>query len=75
MWLLPWAHKLISYAKDCCSVDDPTQLAKRYSRVISPSGSKLTLNVVPMAALEEQCFAALRTDKMVWEKSYFLSRA
>jgi hypothetical protein len=56
-------------------VDDPTQLAKRYSRVITPSGSKLTLKVVSMAALEEPCFAALRTDKMVWEKSYFLGRA
>jgi hypothetical protein len=56
-------------------VDAPTQLAKRYSRVISPSGSKLTFNVAPMAALEEPCFAALRTDKMVREKSYFLSRA
>jgi len=56
-------------------VDDPTLLAKRYSRVITPSGSKLTLKVVSMAALEEPCFAALRTDKMVWEKNYFLSRA
>jgi hypothetical protein len=56
-------------------VDDPTQLAKRYSRVITPSGSKLILNVVSMAAPEEQCFAALRTDKMAWEKSYFLGRA
>jgi hypothetical protein len=41
-------------------VDDPTQLAKRYSRVITPSGSKLTIKVAPMAALEEQCIAALR---------------
>jgi hypothetical protein len=40
-------------------VEDPTLLAKWYSRVIAPSGSKLTLKVVPMAALEEQCFAAL----------------
>jgi hypothetical protein len=71
VWLLTWAHKLISYAKDCCSVDDPTQLAKWYSRVITPSGSKLTLKVAPMAVLEEQCFAALRTDKMLCEKRYF----
>ena len=59
MWFLPRAHNVISYAKDCCSVDDPTQLAKRYSRVILESGSQLTLNVVPRAALEEQRFTAL----------------
>ena len=59
VWFLHKTHNLISYAKDCCSVDDPTQLAKRYSRVILESGSQLTLNVVPRAALEEQRFTAL----------------
>jgi hypothetical protein len=54
------AHKLVSYAKDCCSVDDPTLLARRYSRVILhqalSSYSRLSRGVLS----KEQCFAILR---------------